>query len=227
MKNLRSIGLALVAVLLLAGVLSAQAPTAGRIIGTISDDQGAPLPGVSVVAKSPRLVGAATTVSDTNGTYRLMALPPGTYVVEFTLSGFSPISRNDVVLGVEQALVVDIKMKPATIETEVVVVGKAPLIDVKSQSRGQVITAETFQNLPKGRSFDSLAIILPSVQNEKGLLGGISVDGASGAENVFYVDGTDTSDILNGTRKQDVVFDFAEEVQIKASGYNAEYGGSV
>jgi hypothetical protein len=227
MKTLKSFVLASVAVLLLAGVLSAQAPTAGRIIGTIQDDQGGPLPGVSIEAKGPRLVGSAASVSDSNGMYRLLALPPGTYTVTYTLPGFTPIVRNDIVLGVEQALVVDIKMKPAAIEEEVVVTGQAPLIDVKSQARGQVLTAQTFAALPKGRSFDSLVTIIAGVQSENDLLDGISVDGASGAENVFYVDGTDTSDIVSGTRKQDVVFDFAEEVQVKASGYNAEYGGSV
>jgi len=227
MKALRSLGLALVAVLLLAGVLSAQAPTAGRIIGTILDDQGGPLPGVSVEAKGPRLVGTAATVSDANGTYRLLALPPGTYTVSFTLQGFTPIVRDDIVLGVEQALNVDARLKPVAIEEEVLVIGQAPLIDVKSQARGQVLTAQTFDALPKGRSFDSLVTILAGVQSENDLLAGISVDGASGAENVFYVDGTDTSDVVKGTRKQDVVFDFAEEVQFKASGYNAEYGGSV
>ena len=227
MKALKSFVAASVAVLLLAGVLSAQAPTAGRILGIIVDDQGGPLPGVSIEAKGPRLVGSAATVSDTNGTYRLLALPPGTYTITFTLQGFTPIVRNDVVLGVEQALALDIKMTPATIEEEVVVTGQVPLIDVKSQARGQIITAKSFEALPKGRSFDSLVTIVAGVQSENDLLAGISVDGASGAENVFYVDGTDTSDVVTGSRKQDVVFDFAEEVQVKASGYNAEYGGSL
>ncbi len=227
MKTLRSLGLATVVVLLLAGVLSAQAPTAGRIIGTVKDDQGGPLPGVSVEAKSPRLVGTATAVTDTNGVYRLMALPPGTYTIAFNLQGFAAVVRNDIVLGVEQALVVDISMKPSAIEEEVVVIGRAPLIDVKSAARGSVLNQQTFSALPKGRSFDSLVTMMPGVQNEKGLLDGISVDGASGAENMFYVDGTDTSNLTNGTRSQDVSFDFAEEVQFKASGYNAEYGGSV
>jgi len=227
MKTLRSIGILAVAVLLLAGVLSAQAPTAGRITGTVVDDQGAPLPGVSVEAKSPRLVGTAATVTDTNGVYRLLALPPGTFRITFSLQGFAAVVRDDIALGVEQALVLDISMKPSAIEEEVVVIGKAPLIDVKSAARGQALTAQTFDALPKGRSFDSLVTILPGVQSENDLLRGISVDGASGAENVFFVDGMDTSDLTGGTRKQNVVFDFADEVQFKASGYNAEYGGSV
>lgn len=227
MNTLRSIATIAAAALLLAGVLSAQAPTAGRITGTVLDDQGAPLPGVSVEAKSPRLVGSAATVTDTNGVYRLLALPPGTYQIIFTLSGFNPVVRDDIVLGVEQALAVDIALTPSAISEEVVVIGESPLIDVKSSARGSVMNAKTFSALPKGRSFDSLVTIMPGVQAEKDLLDGISVDGASGAENVFYVDGTDTSDLVKGTRKQEVVFEFAEEVQFKASGYNAEYGGSV
>jgi hypothetical protein len=214
MKAFRSIGIVAVAALLLAGVLSAQAPTAGRIIGTVVDDQGAPLPGVSVEAKSPRLVGTAAAVTDTNGVYRLLALPPGPYVVTFSLPGFAAVVRNDIALGVEQALVVDAALKPSAIAEEVVVVGQAPLIDVKNAARGQVLTAQTFNALPKGRSFDSLMTMLPGVQAENDLLAGLSVDGASGAENVFFVDGMDTSDLSGGARKQNVVFDFAEEVQV-------------
>jgi hypothetical protein len=213
--------------LLLAGVLSAQAPTAGRITGTVQDEQGSPLPGVTVEAKSLRLVGTAATVSDANGVYRLLALPPGTYQITFSLQGFTAVVRDGIALGVEQALAIDAVMKPGAIEEEVVVIGKAPLIDVKSAARGSVLSQQTFSALPKGRSFDSLVTMMPGVQNEKGLLDGISVDGASGAENMFYVDGTDTSNLANGTRSQDVSFDFAEEIQFKASGYNAEYGGSV
>ncbi len=227
MRSLRSIGSIAAAALLLAGVLSAQAPTAGRITGTVHDDQGAPLPGVSVEAKSPRLVGTTATVTDTNGAYRLLALPPGTYTVTFALPGFVEVVREGIVLSVEQALNVDIQMKPSAISEEVVVVGESPLIDVKSVARGSVMNSQTFSALPKGRSFDSLVTIMPGVQAEKDLLDGISVDGASGAENVFFVDGTDTSDLVKGTRKQEVVFDYADEVQFKASGYNAEYGGSV
>jgi len=227
MKTLKSLGYLAVSVLLLAGVLSAQAPTAGRIMGMVQDEQGNSLPGVAVEAKSLKLMGTAATVTDTSGAYRLLALPPGTYKITFSLPGFTSVVRDGIVLGVEQALAVDITMKPGAIEAEILVIGKAPLIDVKSAARGSVLTQQTFSALPKGRSFDSLVTMMPGVQNEKTLLAGISVDGASGAENVFFVDGTDTSDLVNGTRKQEVTFDFADEIQFKASGYNAEYGGSV
>ncbi len=59
------------------------------------------------------------------------------------------------------------------------------------------------------------------------MLGGTSVDGASGLENMYYIDGTDITNIVNGTSGQSVSFDFVDEVQVKASGYQAEFGGSL
>jgi hypothetical protein len=83
-----------------------------------------------------------------------------------------------------------------------------------------------FELLPRGRDFDTLAGAVPGVQNEP-MLSGISVDGASGSENMFYVDGTDITNLYAGTRGQGVAFEFVDEVQVKASGYQAEYGGSL
>ena len=59
------------------------------------------------------------------------------------------------------------------------------------------------------------------------MLGGTSVDGASGLENMYYIDGTDITNIVSGANGQTVSFDFVDEVQVKASGYQAEFGGSL
>ena len=74
----------------------AQVPT-GKIFGTVADEQGNPLPGVSVEATSPSLVGRATAVTDVNGVYRLFALTPGTYKVSFALQGFKAVVRTGIV----------------------------------------------------------------------------------------------------------------------------------
>ena len=120
----------------------------------------------------------------------------------------------------------DAAMPLGAIEEEVTVVGQTPLIDVKTTVKGVTLTRETFQVLPHGRDFDTLLGAVPGVYNEK-LLVGISVDGASGLENMFYVDGTDIGNILTGARGQNMAFEFVDEVQIKASGYQAEFGGSL
>jgi hypothetical protein len=225
MKRLRLVFLLVISALLIANTLSAQRAT-GQIFGKVADDQGAFLPGVSVTAQGPRLVGQATAVTNAQGAYRLLALPPGTYTIAYTLAGFTPIVRKDIVVGAEMTLTLDITLNASTIEEEITVVGQSPLIDVKSTTRGATMNRQVFTLLPKGRNFDSLLVTVPGVTNEP-MLAGTSVDGASGAENMWYVDGISTSNLINGTSGQGVNFDFVEEVNFKSSGYNAEYGGSL
>jgi hypothetical protein len=88
------------------------------------------------------------------------------------------------------------------------------------------MTKEMFEVLPRGRDFDTLVTAVPGVANEP-LSSGLSVDGASGAENMYYIDGTDITHLYGGTRAQDAAFEFVDEVQVKASGYQAEFGGSL
>ncbi|UCC40055.1 MAG: TonB-dependent receptor [Candidatus Aminicenantes bacterium] len=216
----------LVGLVLISGFLAAQVPTGGRIIGTITDEEGQPLPGVTVETSSPKLVGKVTTISDMNGSYRLLALPSGAYEITFSLEGFNTVVRKGVILEVEQTLKLDITMPLGTLAEEITVIGESPLVDVRSTVKGMVLTKQMFQILPRGRDFSTLVATIPGVQNEPGL-GGISVDGASGAENMFYIDGMDTTHVSGGEQAQDANFDFVEEVQIKASGYQAEYGGSL
>jgi hypothetical protein len=207
------------------GHLTAQVP-AGKIIGTVTDEQGTPLPGVAVEGTSPNLVGRATAVTDPNGVYRLFAVTPGTYKIKFTLQGFKPLIRDGIVVTIEQTVKLNVSLEIGAIEEQVTVIGQTPLIDVKSTVKGMTMTKETFQLLPKGRNFDSLVTAIPGVANEP-LLAGISVDGASGAENMFYIDGTDTTNLWSGQLDQTAVFEFVDEVQVKASGYQAEFGGSL
>ena len=216
----------LIACLSTAGLTFAQVTGEGRIAGKVVDGQGAPLPGVSVKATSPRLVGSATTVTDGEGVYRLMALPSGTYEITFAIQGFKTLVRQNILLELSQTLALNVTMQEATIEEQVTVIGESPLIDVKSTVKGQTMTKETYMALPRGRSFDSLISTIPGVQNES-ITGGISVDGASGAENMFYVDGADITDFHLGVKGQNVVLELLDEVKVTASGYNAEFGGSM
>jgi hypothetical protein len=208
------------------GMAFAQLTPEGKITGRVVDGQGAPLPGVNVEATSARLVGKATSVTDANGTFRLMALPSGTYEIVFSLPGFNKLIRKGIYLELSQTLAMNVTLEQATVEEQVTVVGESPLIDVKSTVKGQVMTKETYMSLPRGRSFDSLISTIPGVQNES-IAGGISVDGASGAENVFFVDGADMTNFHLGIEGQNVVLELLDEVKVTASGYNAEFGGSM
>ncbi|MBP1767821.1 MAG: hypothetical protein H6P98_1936, partial [Candidatus Aminicenantes bacterium] len=206
-------------------MLSAQAPT-GRVYGQVTDSDGNALPGVTVEATSPKFIGKATTVTDAEGIYRLFALQPGTYQITYNLQGFKPMTRQGIVVQLEMTVKVDIILEMGALEEEVTVIGQSPLIDVKSTVKGMTLTKEMFEVLPRGRNFDTLATAVPGVNYEP-WLGGLSVDGASGAENMFYMDGTEINATQTGVRGQSAAFEFVDEVQIKASGYPAEYGGAL
>ena len=113
-------------------------------------------------------------------------------------------------------------------QTEIVqVVGEAtPLVDTRSTLIGHNVSAEEFDRLPKGRSFQSIAFSAPSVSQGE-VEGGFQVNGASGAENSFTVDGIVTNSLVNGQSRQNTVFEYLQEVQVKTSGISAEYGGAL
>jgi hypothetical protein len=165
-------------------------------------------------------------VTDAEGIYRLFALQPGTYRIAYSLQGFKPMIREGIVVQLEMTVKVDVTLEMGALEEEVTVVGQSPLIDVKSTVKGMTLTKEMFEVLPRGRNFDTLATAVPGVNYEP-WLGGLSVDGASGAENMFYMDGTEINTTQTGVRGQSAAFEFVDEVQIKASGYPAEYGGAL
>jgi hypothetical protein len=120
------LGLVLIVCLSTGGLLFAQLTPEGRINGKVVDQQGNPLPGVNVVAASPRLIGGATAVTDAMGVYRLMALPSGTYEITFTLQGFKTLIRKGIILDLSQTLALNATLQEAAIQEEVTVVGQSP-----------------------------------------------------------------------------------------------------
>src|SRR4030042_167180 len=133
MKNrLNTIPALLLVFLLLSGLANAQSGTTGAIEGRVLDEQGNPLPGAEVKVSSPDLIGGTQSKMTTaEGRFRFVALPRGTYTLEGSLAGFSPVKRDDVRIFVGQTITVDLNLKIGTLEEEVTVVGASPLVDVK------------------------------------------------------------------------------------------------
>ncbi len=215
--------LAVLAVLALALPLSAQEQR-GSIQGVVKDSQGGALVGAAVTAKS---VAGATVeaVTDATGTYRFVALSPGRYEVTAILAGFGPARVGNVDLRLGQVLSINLTLTPGGVTETVQVVGESPLIDVRQSARATNLRAEDIEKMPKGRDFTSLVTQAPGA-NQETKSGGISIDGASAAENRFIIDGAETTDIRYGTSGKRLITDFVDEVQVKSSGYAAEYGGS-
>ena len=215
---------ALFAALLLALPAVAQEQS-GSIQGVVKDSSGAVLPGVNVEARSPSAVGVSTAVTDANGNYRFPALPPGTYEVSANLQSFVPAKVADAVVTLGKQLTIDLVLKLAGVSESVTVTGESPLIDVKQNAAFATLQREAIDRMPKGRDFQSVLKTAPGAQDES-KSGGIQIDGASGSENKWVIDGVDTTNLQNGTSGKTMYLDFIQEVQVKSSGYNAEYGGA-
>jgi len=213
--------------LVLATSLSAQ--TTGGITGEVTDSTGSALPGVTVEARSPALQGTRLSVSEPDGSFRFVLLPPGEYTVSFDLSGFAPVQQRVVVaLGKDSSL--DASMKVAAVSEELTVTAAAPVIDTNSSSLGMNLSTQAIETLPTGRNYSSIAQVAPGVSSDANpsnpSQSTISVYGSSGAENSFYVDGVNTTNMEYGFQGKELNFEFISEVDVKTGGYEAEHGRS-
>jgi hypothetical protein len=214
---------ALMVALLMAWPVAAQEQR-GTIEGTIKDTSGAVLPGVTIEARSDNGAVLSTTTNE-SGTYRFPSLAPGMYALKVALQGFNGGKNDSVHVGLGQVKKIDFTLAPAGVTESVQVTAETPLVDVRQSARQTNIRAEQVELMPKGRDFSTLVTQAPGA-NQEAKLGGISIDGASAGENRFIIDGIETTDLQDGTQGKGVIADFVEEVQVKSSGYTAEFGGA-
>lgn len=210
--------------LVAAGTAAAQEQT-GSIQGTVKDSSGGVLPGATVEARNTAMAGVSTAVSDAQGVYRFPALSPGVYAITATLQGFTPAKTENVTLSLGQLLTVNLALSVGAVSETVEVTGEPPLIDVKQAASFTTVSQDVIDRIPKGRDFATVVATAAGAQDES-RAGGIQVDGSSGSENRFIVDGMDTTNLRTGVQGKTMLLDFVQEVQVKSSGYNAEFGGS-
>jgi hypothetical protein len=211
--------------LALTGLASAQ-ERFGAITGKVTDQQAAAIPGVTVTATNNETARATVAVSDAEGTFNIRTIEPGRYTVKFELSGFTTQEAQNVIVLLGSTVTADAQMRVGGLTETVQVSGRTSLIDVGSTTHQKNIPAEEFEGMPKGRSFQALATALPSV-NQGELEGGFQVNGASAGENNFTVDGVSVVSQIHGNQRHDAVFEYLQEVQVKTSGLEAEYGGAI
>jgi hypothetical protein len=212
----------LLAAVLLAVPAAAQ-ETRGTIEGVIKDSQGGVLPGATVEARSAS--GTLVAVTDGSGVYRFPALEPGVYEITASMDGFASAKKPTVALAVGVLLKIDLTLGVGGVSETVNVSANAATIDVKQTTAATNLNADQIDKLPKGRDFQSVVTLAPGA-NQEGRSGGLSVDGASASENKYYVDGVDTTNLRTGLSATPVLTDFIQEVQVKSSGYAAEFGGA-
>ena len=155
------------AVLLLPSLAFAQ----GTLTGTVRDQSGAVLPGVTVEASSPALIEKVrTAVTDTSGQYRITNLNSGTYSLTFTLTGFNVVKRDGIELGGTATLTIPVDMRVGALNETITVTGETPVVDVQTTQRETVLNAEVVSTIPGNRSVGTLLNAVPGLNVNDGAL---------------------------------------------------------
>src|SRR5687767_3818748 len=236
MKKIGFITQALSAILFFSVIVLGQ-ETTGGIEGVVKDPNGAVVPNVTVTITRAEQAGLATSGSgfnrtvttDAEGFFRAIQVPPGAYVITTSaVSGFAEARYENVVVAIGRNTQLDITVSPGSTTTTVDVASTdSPPVDTTNSSIQTSITAREIELLPKGSGFTSLLKTVPGTRPES-RTGGFSVDGASGGENVFVIDGQEVTNYRTGTLNDtyNIPTQLVQEVQVKSSGFTAEYGGA-
>jgi hypothetical protein len=204
------------------------ASSTGTIQGRVTDAQGAVLPGVTVTAASPALLGQQSGVTSDTGNYRFPAVPPGVYTVTFELAGFNIVKREGIQITLGFTANVNIELALATLQETVTVTGESPIIDTTATRTVQNFKAEQLASIPNGRDMWSLLAVTPAVQlsridvggNRAGTQTGYTAYGLSGQVRVL-IEGINTTE---GTGGAGFYFDYGslEEAFLGTAGQSAE-----
>lgn len=208
--------------------------TVGSIRGVVKDaaSNGAGAAGATVVATSPALQGQQVIITDENGQYFITALPPGAYTLTVHYLD-STVSRANILVQIGKEAVVNIDFgsaanKGKTGVGEVIEIsGTAPIVDQGSTKIGTTITQDYTNNIPSSRTFGGVIGQAAGAQDNYNELGpGISIAGSTNLENIYIIDGLNTTDTGYGGIASDLPTEFIRETEIITGGYNAEYGRS-
>jgi hypothetical protein len=204
----------------------------GRINGTVTDNTGAVLPGVTVTVSSPALIQPQVQVTGADGVYRFIALPPGVYLVDFELAGFQNIKREGVRVVINQTLTVDQQLNVATLQETVTVTGASPVVDTSTTQVGTNFTKELLTEIPNARDIWAAMAQAPGIQMSSYDVGGSRTGTQTGFltygfgdQNQTKLEGIDTTE---GTGANAGYFDFGsfEEFQVGGAGSGADsFGG--
>jgi hypothetical protein len=204
------------------------ASTTATIQGRVTDTSGAVLPGVTVTATSPSMIGEQAQVTNENGSYRFPAVPPGTYRLTFELPGFNTVARTDIQLTLGFTATINAEMSVATLQETVTVTGATPVIDVSATRVQQNFKLEQLNSIPNGRDMWALLAATPGVVmsrvdvggNRAGTQTGYTAYGLTGQVRVS-VEGINTTE---GTGGAGFYFDYGsfEEVFLGVAGQGAE-----
>ena len=210
------------------------------IAGVVRDSSGAVLPGVSLRRRVPSLTEKVrTALTDGTGQYRIVTLPPGSYVVTFSLTGFTTVKRDNVSVSGSGVIPINAELRLGSLQETITVSGESPLVDTQTTRRETVINSETINALPITRNYGGVLYATPGLVVQPGVnanalmpsMALFSAHGGISTEGRVFVDGVS----VNGPFGQNSVTQFAfdvgnaQEMQVMVGGGlgESETGGPV
>ena len=221
-----------------AGYLHAQLTT-GAISGTVKDQTEAVLPGAAVMVTNVETGSVRTSVSGSEGGYRISNLPPGSYEVQAELAGFQTGVRSGITLSIGREAVVDLTLRVGDVTERVTVTGEAPLIETTTATVGGVVDSQQMRAIPlNARSFLELVPLQTNahfaesgaVSSAHGFGKKLSISGTRYVSNSFLLDGADVNDFFgaSGSAAGTVAgVETVREFRVITNAYDAEYGRHV
>jgi outer membrane receptor protein involved in Fe transport len=232
-----ALGIALAIAMLAAPVLAQE--TTGNVAGFVtSDADGTALPGVTVTLTSAEGGVQRVQVTDTEGSYRFNLLPVGRYTLTAALEGYQTLKQEQVNVALGRTTQVAFSLPAGSVEEAITVTSEAPLIDVSTTVTGvNVSMDELADRVPISHDVTQVALLAPgTAPGDEAFNTALSaytpgqrltsIGGGSVAENNYIINGLNVSNFRNGVGGSNVPFEFVKEVQVKAGGYEAEFGRS-
>jgi hypothetical protein len=225
----RLTAVAVFCVTLLFAVQAAAQQATARIVGTITDQQGAVVPGVKVTVTNTATNVPASTTTDKSGFFQVLDLPIGTYRIVASHEGFRPLEMMTAPLEINQSFRADLKLEVGTTKEEVIVEAQGSGVETVNPTLGQSVTSRPIVDMPlNGRNVLTLALLQPGVTednpDDSSASQGFNVGGGRTDSVTYLLDGGVNNDLLNNGVVYNPNPDAVAEFRILTSNYTAEYG---
>ena len=200
----------------------------GVIDGTVVDEQGSALPGVTITLQNEASGVSRSVVTEADGRYRVPAIPPGRYLLKAELTGFAVQQVKDIEITIGLGLKQDFAMKVQSVQETVTVVGAQPIVDVTRSEVAGVVTQQQIETLPiNSRQYLALALLMPGTSQDatRSFFATVNVGGSmtfNSTGNV--VDGVINNFAEDGEPRQDFAEDAVQEFKVSNVQYKAEFG---
>ncbi len=211
-------------------LVQAQSVLEGKLTGTVTDDKGELLPGVTVEITGPSIMGKRSVLTTARGGFIFLTVPPGTFTLTASLPGFKTYVQENIILGAGSVVDIKVVMEIGAIEEQVTVIAASPIVDVKTSTVDSRLEKEMLAKLPTSRdAFYDLSLTTPGmfdVGSSSSWLPSPTAYGGSSMENVFLVNGVNTTNPRGAAFGPlvKVNYNAVEEVRIVSIGARAEYG---